>query len=133
MIFFILNSCTSVNPLFNSKRLEKGIQLEVTNESITENKRKYCKCDLYYENVIRLSLYDDKNDLFRIREYLAQDFYSIGKIKDGNKIGLWSTYCKDIKVIEEYWIDGNVIWMKKFDLDGNQIEFLNNGHPAENF
>jgi len=130
---FILGGCSSINQIFNSKNIEKNVRLEiVTDETFSKYKKESCSCDLYFENTIRISKKIDENVSF-IRDYHSQDFFTIGRLKNSTRVDIWISYCHDVKILEEFWNNGNLIWIKKFDSSGKIIETIHIGHEAENF
>lgn len=130
MFILLLCSCT-VNKFFYADKPQTGVNVEEIKEDITSWKRNSCEYDKLYDKTIRLKTIK-KGDVFMARDYYSDTFYSIGELRDSVKIGIWKTYCHDLKVIEEFWVNGSVVWMKKNDINGSQIEFLNCGHPLEN-
>jgi hypothetical protein len=121
-----------MNRLFDADKPQTGVITEKIQEDITSWKKNSCDCSSFYAKTVRLKIIK-KGNTYAARDYYSDIFYSIGELREGVKIGTWKTYCQDKKIIEEYWIDGNAVWMKKFDINGKLIEKLNSGHPAENF
>jgi hypothetical protein len=129
---FLIFGCSLNNELFNVKNPKKNIRLEKLNETVSNFKKESCSCNIYYDSTIRISKKIDENS-FLVRDYHSQDFYTIGKLKNNKKIDLWNTYCLNIKVLEEFWSDGNLVWIKKIDSSGKIIETIHIGHETENF
>lgn len=134
IFFFITQSCELSNNAFFSKK--KNIYnfciTEINTDIDTIFNSSSCSCSFYDNKVIRIMKIENENTL-SARDYLGIKIYSVGQLTNGLKTNLWVTFCENNKVIEQFWIEGKLIWVKKFDKKGNLILFINNGHPSENF
>lgn len=131
-VFVLLTSCSQNKQLFSLKGPEKGIYLEMLNETVPGSRKESCLCNSYFEQTVRVFKKIDEHTM-RSRDYYNQNFYALGEVINGRKVGVWKIYCEDVKVLEEFWIEGNLVWIKKFDSEGGIIETIHLGIEAENF
>lgn len=119
------------NNLFSANN-DKNISVSMLKDSLSPLLRSSCICEEYFDNTVRISKrVNSETEL--VREQFAENFYGVGQERKSIKVGVWQYFCDNKKVIESFWQEGGVVWIKSYDGKGKLLNVINFGLKEENF